>query len=215
MQIVAAVRGFMARRPILGNMVVYGTLYSGAEFMQQTFNNKIMVPEGSSPKPYETDTLARYAFMGTCVFPHVLYHAYKFLDSKFVGKSLSVVLPKLAADALIVTPINLTLFYVGMSALERKEDLLEEWRKKIIPTFVVLPPLKGESNQCPNKHLRNWILPRTRCPPREGSRTSPQQLRITFHRGIGLGGLTSPSTEGLDSAPRDVLPSALYRLPSS
>ncbi|MPC39328.1 mpv17-like protein isoform X2 [Portunus trituberculatus] len=136
MQIVAAVRGFMARRPILGNMVVYGTLYSGAEFMQQTFNNKIMVPEGSSPKPYETDTLARYAFMGTCVFPHVLYHAYKFLDSKFVGKSLSVVLPKLAADALIVTPINLTLFYVGMSALERKEDLLEEWRKKIIPTFV-------------------------------------------------------------------------------
>lgn len=136
MQIVAAVRGFMARRPILGNMVVYGSLYSGAEFMQQTFNNKINVPEGSSPKPYETDTLARYAFMGTCVFPHVLYHAYKFLDSKFVGKSLNVVLPKLAADALIVTPINLTLFYVGMSALERKEDLLEEWRKKIIPTFV-------------------------------------------------------------------------------
>ncbi|KAK8375560.1 hypothetical protein O3P69_008405 [Scylla paramamosain] len=136
MQVVAAVRGFMARRPILGNMVVYGTLYSGAEFMQQTFNNKIMVPEGSPPKPYETDTLARYAFMGTCVFPHVLYHAYKFLDSKFVGKSLNVVLPKLAVDALIVTPINLTLFYVGMSALERKEDLLEEWRKKIIPTFV-------------------------------------------------------------------------------
>lgn len=42
---------------------------------------------------------------------------YKFLDSKFVGKSLSVVLPKLAADALIVTPINLTLFYVGKSSV--------------------------------------------------------------------------------------------------
>lgn len=126
----------MARRPILGNMAVYGVLYSGAEFMQQTFNNKIMVPKGSPPKPYETDILARYAFMGTCVFPHVLYHAYKFLDSKFVGKSLGAVIPKLAVDALVVTPINLTLFYVGMSALERKEDLLEEWRNKIIPTFV-------------------------------------------------------------------------------
>ncbi|MPC66102.1 hypothetical protein E2C01_060245 [Portunus trituberculatus] len=81
-------------------------------------------------------------------------------------------------------------------------------------TRVAIP---GGSTDTSSLYLpvRNWILPRTRCPPREGSRTSPQQLRITFHRGIGLGGLTSPSTEGLDSAPRDVLPSALYRLPSS
>ena len=28
-------------------------------------------------------------------------------------------------------------FSTGMSALERKEDLLDEWKKKIIPTFVV------------------------------------------------------------------------------
>lgn len=40
---------------------------------------------------------------------------YKFLDSKFVGKSLAAVIPKLAVDALVVTPINLTLFYVGKS----------------------------------------------------------------------------------------------------
>ncbi|XP_050721993.1 mpv17-like protein [Eriocheir sinensis] len=136
MQTVKMVRGFMARRPIVGNMVIYGTLYTGAEFVQQTFNNKVMVPEGSSAKPYDTATLARYGFMGTCVFPHVLYHAYKFLDSKFVGKSLRVVLPKLAVDALLVTPVNLTLFYVGMSTLEGKDDLLEEWKKKIVPTFV-------------------------------------------------------------------------------
>lgn len=44
---------------------------------------------------------------------NVSVNRYKFLDSKFVGKSLSVVLPKLAADALLVTPVNLTLFYVG------------------------------------------------------------------------------------------------------
>lgn len=44
---------------------------------------------------------------------YISLYRYKFLDSKFVGKSLNVVLPKLAVDALLVTPVNLTLFYVG------------------------------------------------------------------------------------------------------
>lgn len=44
---------------------------------------------------------------------YISVYRYKFLDSKFVGKSLRVVLPKLAVDALLVTPVNLTLFYVG------------------------------------------------------------------------------------------------------
>ncbi|XP_047492324.1 mpv17-like protein [Penaeus chinensis] len=136
MQALRAVKNVVAKRPVVGNVITYGALYTGAEFFQQTFNNKIMIPADSPPVPYDTATLARYGFMGTCVFPHVLYHAYKFLDSKFVGKSLAVVLPKLAADALIVTPINLTLFYVGMSAMEGKEDLLDEWKKKILPTFL-------------------------------------------------------------------------------
>ncbi|XP_053628472.1 mpv17-like protein [Cherax quadricarinatus] len=136
MQAFRAVRMAVAKRPIVGNVIVYGLLYTGAEFFQQTINNKVMIPAGSTPKPYDTGTLARYGIMGTCVFPHTLYHAYKYLDSKFVGKSLRMVLPKLAADALVITPVNLTLFYVGMSALEGKDDWLEEWRKKIIPTFV-------------------------------------------------------------------------------
>ncbi|KAK4290118.1 hypothetical protein Pmani_036967 [Petrolisthes manimaculis] len=136
MQAIKAVRSIIAKRPVVGNVIVYGSLYTGAEFMQQTFNNKIMVPEDSSPQPYDTGVLSRYAFMGTCVFPHTLYYAYKYLDSKFVGKAMKVVLPKLAADALVVTPINLTIFYVGMSILERKKDVLQEWKQKIIPTFV-------------------------------------------------------------------------------
>lgn len=131
-----AVRLFMAKRPIVGNVVIYGALYTGAEFFQQTVNNRINIPKGSTPVPYDTTTLAHYGVMGTCVFPHVLYHAYKFLDSKFVGTAMKVVLPKLAADALFVTPFNISLFYIGMSALEGKKDLLEEWRKKIIPTFL-------------------------------------------------------------------------------
>ncbi|XP_076029491.1 mpv17-like protein [Oratosquilla oratoria] len=131
-----AIRAAFGRHPVLGNMVVYGSLYTGAEFFQQTFNNKIMVEEDAKPEPYDTGALARYGVMGTFVFPHVLYNAYKLLDAKFIGNALPVVMKKLSCDALIVTPINLTLFYVGMSFMEGKKDLFEEWRKKIIPTFV-------------------------------------------------------------------------------
>lgn len=133
---VKAVGTMMSKRPIVGNVIIYGTLYTGAEFLQQTVNNKVLIPANSTPKPYDTGTLARYGIMGTCIYPHILYHTYKFLDSKFVGNSLQVVLPKLLIDAVIITPMNLTIFYVGMSALEGKRDLLEEWRKKIIPTFL-------------------------------------------------------------------------------
>lgn len=75
MQAFRAVRMAVAKRPIVGNVIVYGLLYTGAEFFQQTINNKVMIPAGSTPKPYDTGTLARYGIMGTCVFPHTLYHA--------------------------------------------------------------------------------------------------------------------------------------------
>lgn len=43
----------------------------------------------------------------------IFFYRYKVLDSKFVGKSLQVVIPKLIIDAVIITPVNLTIFYVG------------------------------------------------------------------------------------------------------
>lgn len=126
----------LKQRPILTNVCVYGTLYVGAELFQQVVNREFLTPK-TEPKPeLDTGTLARYGFMGTCVLPHTLYHAYKFLDAKFPGSSSPMALRKLAIDALIVTPINLTIFYVGMSALERKEDVFAEWKAKLAPTFL-------------------------------------------------------------------------------
>ena len=40
-------------------------------------------------------------------------HRYKYLDKKFPGNAGPMVARKLAVDALILTPINLTIFYVG------------------------------------------------------------------------------------------------------
>lgn len=38
---------------------------------------------------------------------------YKYLDTKFVGSSTGMALKKLAVDALVLTPLNITLFYTG------------------------------------------------------------------------------------------------------
>lgn len=40
---VSRLRSAVTRRPLLANCVVYGSLYAGAEFSQQTLIRKIMV----------------------------------------------------------------------------------------------------------------------------------------------------------------------------
>ncbi|KAA0189403.1 hypothetical protein HAZT_HAZT002722 [Hyalella azteca] len=134
-----ALVGALKKQPVITNTIVYGTLYVAAEFGQQMFRRYTSEPPepGADYPPVDTGSLARFGVMGTCVLPHTLYHAYKYLDARFPGNSGPMAIRKLAIDALVITPINLTLFYVGMSAMERKDDLLAEWRAKLIPTFIV------------------------------------------------------------------------------
>jgi Mpv17-like protein len=50
--------------PIVSNALVYGTLYVGAEFSQQTVTRKLLA---KTPVPYDTPTIGRYAIFGTTV----------------------------------------------------------------------------------------------------------------------------------------------------
>ncbi|KAF2359844.1 Mpv17/PMP22 [Trinorchestia longiramus] len=133
-----ALAGALKRSPVLTNTIVYGTLYVSAEFGQQMFSRYTSeeLKPGEQHPPIDTGALARFGVMGTCVLPHTLYQAYKRLDAWYPGNSGPMALRKLAIDAFIITPFNLTLFYIGMSAMERKEDLLAEWKAKLIPTFI-------------------------------------------------------------------------------
>jgi len=40
-------------------------------------------------------------------------------------------------DQFLMTPHLLALFYIGMSLLEQKQDVLAELKQKFVPTFVV------------------------------------------------------------------------------
>lgn len=131
--VMSKLKQFFKTYPLVSNAVVYGSLYVGAEFSQQTINNRILA-EGE-PVPYDTGLIGRYAVLGTCVFPPILYSWYKWLDAKFVGTAPKIVLKKLVLDQSVLTPPLLVIFYVGMSLMERKPDVLEECKKKLLPTF--------------------------------------------------------------------------------
>ncbi|KAJ3663659.1 hypothetical protein Zmor_007892 [Zophobas morio] len=118
--------------PIITNSLVYGTLFVGAEFSQQTVSKKVLA---ETPAPYDTPTISRYALYGTTMQGPFLTVWYRWLDRKFVGTSAKIVVQKLLLDQFLMTPQILIVFYVAMSIMERKKDIFEECREKIIPTF--------------------------------------------------------------------------------
>ncbi|XP_069688110.1 mpv17-like protein isoform X2 [Periplaneta americana] len=133
-RISAAVKTIFKRYPMAANAVVYGTLVTGAEFSQQTITKKILLTNEES-SAYDFGTIERYAVLGLGIYPHVYYVWYRWLDSRYVGTATKTIVKKLLLDQFVLTPPLLCAFFVIMSAMERKDDIFEECRKKMIPTF--------------------------------------------------------------------------------
>uniref|UniRef100_A0A182MYW1 Mpv17-like protein n=1 Tax=Anopheles dirus TaxID=7168 RepID=A0A182MYW1_9DIPT len=62
---------FFTKHPLAGNGLVYGTLYVGAEFSQQTITRKFLT---NPAQDIDRPTLARYAVMGTFIYSPILYN---------------------------------------------------------------------------------------------------------------------------------------------
>ncbi|GLH10969.1 SFRICE_010629 [Gryllus bimaculatus] len=70
---IAKIKHIFKKYPILANSVVYGTLYTGAEFSQQTYTKKIAA---NPSEDYDVKGLARFSLFGTTIGANVLYHWY-------------------------------------------------------------------------------------------------------------------------------------------
>jgi len=123
--------------PKVANCLVYGSLYTTAEFSQQTIIKKYFPKkEGKEPESYDWETLKRYGLLGTLVLPNIMNVFYGWLDTRFIGTGARMVFQKMVLDQCILTPILLVSFFTAMSYMEGKEDLTEELRNKIVPTFA-------------------------------------------------------------------------------
>lgn len=125
-------RAAFNKYPIVMNSIFYGTLYVGAEFSQQTVQRKLLTDK---PKEYDWPQLRRYFMVGSCALSPTMTLWYKWLDKKFVEKSLKVISKKLLLDQFILTPPLLVMFFVGMSLMEGKKDIFEDCKRKFVSTF--------------------------------------------------------------------------------
>nr|CAD7255901.1 unnamed protein product [Timema shepardi] len=107
---VALVKRVFQKHPFVSNCVVYGTLYVGAEFSQQTLSRKILSKK-EPPEPYDIGSLARYAVVGSTVYPIMLHNWYLSRDcqSTLVQSSMSSEFEKYPREkqTLTVTPVGI------------------------------------------------------------------------------------------------------------
>uniref|UniRef100_A0A669EU76 MPV17 mitochondrial inner membrane protein like n=1 Tax=Oreochromis niloticus TaxID=8128 RepID=A0A669EU76_ORENI len=59
----------------------------------------------------------------------------RFLERRFPGNSIGMVMRKLFLDQTTAAPLATSVFYTGVSFLEGKEDILEDWREKFLNTY--------------------------------------------------------------------------------
>jgi len=147
--IVYRLKTIMDTRPLLSNACIYGGLYTLAEVSQQTMRSNLKsslssdlsrrTAHANHPPGIDFNSVKRYAIMGTLVFPPILTHWYRWLEAKFPCTSPRVVARKLLLDQFLLTPWVVVLFYIGMAALEGKQDweLTEELREKGFTTFFL------------------------------------------------------------------------------
>lgn len=126
-------RALFSSRPLVANCVIYGTIYTSSEFLQQTIIRKSLAD--STGEPYDLESVARFAVLGFTVLPPINYLWYGWLDGKFVGTALTTVARKMVLDQLVIMPVMIASFFIGMSIMERKDDILYECKHKLVPTF--------------------------------------------------------------------------------
>eukprot|EP00092_Neocalanus_flemingeri_P060274 GFUD01072229.1.p1 GENE.GFUD01072229.1~~GFUD01072229.1.p1 ORF type:complete len:178 (-),score=33.05 GFUD01072229.1:212-745(-) len=132
-QVRSKVTAIFSKHPLVANCLTYGTLYTGSELLQQTI---LRATDDGDRTGYDWESLARFAVLGTAVFPPLMFHWYKFLDARYVGVGAGLVARKVMMDQLIFTPPMIATFFIGMSLLEGKPDITKEFREKALPTFV-------------------------------------------------------------------------------
>ncbi|KAK2919362.1 hypothetical protein Q8A73_003733 [Channa argus] len=59
----------------------------------------------------------------------------RYLERRFPGRSVGMLMRKLILDQTTAAPLATSVFYTGVSFLEGKEDIMEDWRKKFLNTY--------------------------------------------------------------------------------
>ncbi|XP_013421365.1 mpv17-like protein [Lingula anatina] len=115
------------KHPLISNMATVSFLYASGDISQQTIKGV---------DKYNWANTGRITLLTGSLFGPFYTAWYPFLERVFPGRSARAVLKKIACDQGIAGGILLMVFYVGLSVLERKENVFEEAKQKWPKTFL-------------------------------------------------------------------------------
>ncbi|KAJ8005082.1 hypothetical protein DPEC_G00142960 [Dallia pectoralis] len=147
-------------QPYISNMVGYTTLFASADLIQQSvfggkqkddsYTDKDSLTKCHSDEGTKITTgarrftawtgidwsqTARVALVGFCFHANFNYHWLKGLERMFPGGGFKRVSGKVVLDQLVGAPATISVFFIGLSVLENKEDPLEDWKEKFWPSY--------------------------------------------------------------------------------
>uniref|UniRef100_A0A3Q0SDY5 MPV17 mitochondrial membrane protein like n=1 Tax=Amphilophus citrinellus TaxID=61819 RepID=A0A3Q0SDY5_AMPCI len=117
------------RFPWLANVTLYGCLFAGGDLAHQLMAQK----ERIDWKHTRNVAIVAISFQG-----NFNYFWLRALERRFPGKSAGMVFRKLLLDQSFASPLATSVFYTGVSFLEGKEDIFEDWREKFFNTWKFL-----------------------------------------------------------------------------
>ncbi|XP_053742918.1 mpv17-like protein [Synchiropus splendidus] len=117
--------------PYLSNVVGYTVLFSSADLFQQSF----LRGEQQLSAGIDWTQTARVATVGFCFHANFNYHWLRRLERMLPGGGIRAVAAKVVVDQLVAAPLTISAFYIGLSVLEHKEDVLEVWRQKFWTSY--------------------------------------------------------------------------------
>ncbi|CAL8358877.1 unnamed protein product [Boreogadus saida] len=115
------------RFPWVSNVTMYGCLFAGGDFVHQLFTRK---EKDIDWRHTRNVALIAFSFHGNFNFFWM-----RFLERSFPGNSARMVVRKLLLDQTTAAPLATSVFYTGMSVLEGKPDIFEDWREKFLNTY--------------------------------------------------------------------------------
>uniref|UniRef100_A0A8C9SN80 Si:ch211-120k19.1 n=1 Tax=Scleropages formosus TaxID=113540 RepID=A0A8C9SN80_SCLFO len=85
--------------------------------------------------PINWSQTERVALVGFCFHANFNYHWLKGLERMWPGGGAKRISWKVLLDQLIAAPITISVFYIGLSTLEGRQDIFEDWREKFWTSY--------------------------------------------------------------------------------
>ncbi|XP_049624243.1 mpv17-like protein [Suncus etruscus] len=120
-----ALLGTAQRHPWPTNVLLYTTLFSSGDVLQQRMRGG----------PMDWQQTRCVATMAVTFHGNFNYVWMRLLERALPGRSPRIILAKVFCDQTMAFPLGISVFYTGMSILQEKEDVFLELKQKFWNTY--------------------------------------------------------------------------------